>query len=95
MGLGVARSTRVAIFVERSSDMIVGLLGVLKAGGTYVPIDPVIPPDRLGFLLRDSGAAIVLAHRSLVGRLPESQAARVVLLGRVGLGRRISQGRAS
>ncbi len=77
--LGVGRSTRVAIFVERSPAMIVGLLGVLKAGGTYVPLDPAIPADRLRFLLLDSGAPVILTHRSLAGRLPATSA-RVVCL---------------
>ena len=77
--LGVGRGTRVAIFVERSSAMIVGLLGVLKAGGTYVPLDPSLPADRLRFILADSGASVVLSQATLAGRLDDSPA-RVLLL---------------
>ena len=67
--LGVGRGTRVAIFVERSSALIVGLLGVLKAGATYVPLDPALPPDRLRFILADSGAPVVLSQACLADRL--------------------------
>ncbi len=82
-GLGVVRGARVVIFIERSPALIVGLLGVLKAGGAYVPIDPVSPSDRLGFLLADSGAPVILTHRSLAGRLPD-HSARVVLFDDLG-----------
>ena len=77
--LGVGRGTRVAIFVERSSAMIVGLLGVLKAGGTYVPLDPSLPVDRLRFILNDSAAPVVLSQANLADRLRDSPA-RVVRL---------------
>ena len=79
VALGVGRGTRVAIFVERSAAMIVGLLGVLKAGGTYVPLDPAIPADRLRFVLDDSEAPVILAHRTLANRL-HAGTARVVWL---------------
>ena len=53
-GMGVRPGVLVGIFVERSVDMIVGLLGILKAGGAYVPLDPAYPIERLGFMLRDA-----------------------------------------
>ncbi|MEV8510452.1 amino acid adenylation domain-containing protein [Actinoplanes sp. NPDC051475] len=60
---GVRPDDRVAVRIERSPELIVALLGVLKAGGAYVPIDPGYPPDRIEFLLADSGAKTVLtAH---------------------------------
>jgi len=59
---GVKADVPVAICVERSLDMIVGLLGILKAGGAYVPIDPAYPRDRLMFLLDDSKAAVLITQ---------------------------------
>ena len=51
---GVGPEVLVGICVERSIEMIVGLLGILKAGGAYVPLDPAYPSERLGFMLEDS-----------------------------------------
>ena len=53
---------RVAICVERSLEMVVGLLAILKAGGAYVPLDPAYPAERLAYMLRDSAPAVVLTH---------------------------------
>ena len=58
------------ICVERSIEMMVGLLGILKAGGAYVPLDPAYPQERLAFMLRDSGAALILTQSSLRESLP-------------------------
>ncbi|MEP6915274.1 MAG: amino acid adenylation domain-containing protein, partial [Acidobacteriota bacterium] len=66
---GIGPEVRVAICVERSIDMVVGLLGVLKAGGAYVPLEPSYPPDRLGFVLRDSEARVVVTSQRLAGTL--------------------------
>jgi amino acid adenylation domain-containing protein len=66
---GVEPETRVALCVERSLDMLVGLLGILKAGGAYVPLDPADPPDRLGFILENSGAPVVLTQSAILPRL--------------------------
>jgi amino acid adenylation domain-containing protein len=60
--LGVGPDRLVAICVERSFDMIVGLLAVLKAGGAYVPLDPAYPSERLGLMLQDSRPAVALTH---------------------------------
>ena len=59
---GVGRETLVALFMERSPEMIVGLLGILKAGGAYLPMDPAYPPERLAFMLEDSQAPILLTQ---------------------------------
>ena len=59
---GVGPETPVAICVERSLEMLVGLLGILKAGGAYVPLDPACPPDRLSFMLANAGVRIVLTQ---------------------------------
>ena len=60
--LGVKPDSRVAICVERSLEMVVGLLAILKAGGAYVPLDPAYPAERLGYMLQDSAPSIVLTH---------------------------------
>jgi amino acid adenylation domain-containing protein len=70
-GLGVGPDVRVALCVERSADMVVGLLGVLKAGGAYVPLDPEYPAERLAYMLQDSGAAVLLTQERLRELLPE------------------------
>jgi amino acid adenylation domain-containing protein len=72
-GLGVRPGALVGLFVERSFEMVVGILGILKAGGAYLPIDPVYPKDRLSFMLEDAGAPILLTHSSLAVELPEHQ----------------------
>jgi amino acid adenylation domain-containing protein len=64
-GHGVGPDTRVALCLERSFDLVVGLLGVLKAGGAYVPLDPAYPRERLDFMLQDSGATVLLTHSHL------------------------------
>ena len=60
--LGVGPDVRVAICVERSLEMVVGLLAILKAGGAYVPLDPAYPGERLAFMLADAAPAAVLTH---------------------------------
>ncbi|HEU0076111.1 MAG TPA: amino acid adenylation domain-containing protein, partial [Longimicrobiaceae bacterium] len=66
--MGVGPDVRVAMCVERGLDMVVAVLGVLKAGGAYVPLDPEYPAERLDYMLRDSGPAVLLAHGSLLER---------------------------
>ena len=67
---GVGPDTLVGVALERSLDSIVSLLAVLKAGGAYVPLDPGYPADRLAFMVRDSGMALLLTHRAVLPRLP-------------------------
>ncbi|MGK7926524.1 MAG: amino acid adenylation domain-containing protein [Spirulina sp.] len=62
---GVDSEILVGLCVERSLEMLVGLLGILKAGGGYVPLDPNYPPERLGYMLEDSGITVLLTQRSL------------------------------
>jgi amino acid adenylation domain-containing protein len=62
---GVGPEVRVAIRMQRSPEMIVGLLGILKAGGAYVPLDPANPEERAVFILEDSGAALLLTKEPL------------------------------
>jgi amino acid adenylation domain-containing protein len=69
----------VAVCIERSVEMIIGLLGILKAGGAYVPLDPNHPKDRLAFLLEDSGASIILTELKFVERFRREQARLVCL----------------
>ena len=67
------------ICVERSLEMIVGLLGILKAGGAYVPLDPGYPKERLGFMLEDARVGVLLTQQGVVEELPRHQA-RVIYL---------------
>lgn len=64
----------IAICVERSPDMLFGLLGILKAGAAYVPVDPAYPPERIRHMLTDSGAAVILTQSSLKNSLPVDEA---------------------
>jgi amino acid adenylation domain-containing protein len=68
--LGVGPDTLVGISMERSLELVVGLLGILKAGGAYVPLDPAYPHERLAFMLEDSRTPILLTQRHLVETLP-------------------------
>ena len=59
---GVGPEVLVGLYMERSLDMVIGLLGILKAGGAYVPLDPAYPVERLGFMVKDSQAALLLSQ---------------------------------
>ncbi|MGH9969400.1 MAG: non-ribosomal peptide synthetase, partial [Pyrinomonadaceae bacterium] len=65
-GLGVGPDARVAICVERCLEMVVGLLGIMKAGAAYVPLDPAYPPERLSYMVKDSAPSVVLTQTALV-----------------------------
>jgi amino acid adenylation domain-containing protein len=77
--LGVGPDVLVGICVERSLEMVVGLLGILKAGGAYVPIDPTYPAERVAFMLQDSQAPVLLTRAHLLPRLPSHSASTVCL----------------
>jgi non-ribosomal peptide synthetase component F len=72
--LGIGPEVPAGVFVERSTEMVVALLAILKAGGFYVPLDPVYPPERVAFMLADSQAPVILTQAALRGRLPEHEA---------------------
>jgi amino acid adenylation domain-containing protein len=77
--LGVRPDAKVAILLERSVEMMVGLLAILKAGGAYVPLDPAYPRERLGFMLDDCGATVLLTDSGLVQSLTECAATVVCI----------------
>jgi len=67
---GARKDSLVGLLVERSAETIVGILGILKAGAGYLPLDPAYPDDRLAYVLEDSGASVVVSTAGLAGRLP-------------------------
>ncbi|HEV2660571.1 MAG TPA: amino acid adenylation domain-containing protein [Ktedonobacteraceae bacterium] len=77
--LGVERNSLVALCMERGVDLVIGLLGILKAGAAYVPLDPTYPAERLAFMLADSAAPVVVTQQHLVSRLPAHTAQSVCL----------------
>jgi amino acid adenylation domain-containing protein len=81
--LGVGPGALVGVCVERSLDMLVNLLGVLKAGAAYVPIDPDFPRSRIELMLQDAAATVVLTHTSVLLHLPSCRA-KVVCVDRDG-----------
>lgn len=78
--LGVKPETLVGICVERSLEMVVGLLGILKAGGAYVPLDPAYPSERIQYMLSDAQALVLLTQATLVDRLPTLNAQHIICL---------------
>ncbi|EST38535.1 hypothetical protein N566_06900, partial [Streptomycetaceae bacterium MP113-05] len=70
VSLGAGPDRLVALSVERSLQMAVGLLGIMKAGAAYLPLDPAYPTDRLTYMLEDSGAGLLVTHRGLNRNLP-------------------------
>ncbi|MFZ5833576.1 MAG: amino acid adenylation domain-containing protein, partial [Planctomycetota bacterium] len=68
--LGVGPECLVGLCLERSLDLVVGILGILKAGGAYVPLDADYPPQRLAFILQDAKVRFVVTEQTLLGRLP-------------------------
>lgn len=77
--LGVGAEVLVGICVERSLEMVIGVLGILKAGGAYVPLDPKYPKERLADLLSDSRVSVLLTQHRLIPQLPEHTASVVCL----------------
>jgi amino acid adenylation domain-containing protein len=80
LSLGIRPDDRIALCVERSLDMVVGLLGILKAGAAYVPLDPNSPEARLSFMLTDCAPVALLTQATLAERLPAMSMLRVLVL---------------
>src|SRR5216684_4116840 len=72
--IGVGPDSLVAICVDRSLDIVVGLLGILKAGGAFLPLDPNYPRERFQFLLKDSETPVLVTQQALFDKLPEMAA---------------------
>ncbi len=79
---GVGPEVRVGLCLERSFEMIIGLLGILRAGGAYVPLDPDYPAERLAYLVADAAPLLTLTVSRLADHLPASDAAHILLLDR-------------
>ncbi|MGI9211518.1 MAG: amino acid adenylation domain-containing protein [Methylococcaceae bacterium] len=77
--IGVVPDQLVGICCERSLEMVIGLLGILKSGGAYVPLDPTYPRDRLAFMVEDAQTSVLLTQSHLIEHLPATQA-RIVCL---------------
>ena len=76
---GVGLESRVGLCLERSLDLVVGIFGVLKAGAAYVPLDPQYPRERLQYMLEDSNAQLLLAHKVLIDKLTDYKGATLSL----------------
>ncbi len=79
-GVGVGPDVPVGVCMERSLELVIGLLAILKAGGAYVPLDPEYPQERLAFLLADTRVPVILIQQHLVERLPEQHVAGTHIL---------------
>ncbi|MBO0783567.1 MAG: AMP-binding protein, partial [Ktedonobacteraceae bacterium] len=77
--LGVSSEMVVGMYLERSLEMVIGMLGVLKAGSAYLPLNPAFPPERLAYMLADSQVPILLSQANLVRHLQDMEA-RVICL---------------
>ena len=77
---GIEANTFVGICVERSLEMLVGILGVLKSGGAYVPIDPSFPKERINYIIKDSGLRILLSDNNSRARVSKKAGLTKVLL---------------
>ncbi|MEJ7675718.1 MAG: amino acid adenylation domain-containing protein [Chitinophagaceae bacterium] len=75
---GVKEGILVPICIEKSVEMIIGILGILKAGGAYVPIDPVYPEDRISYMLEDTQAKIIVTSKKSEVLLPEKEGIEIV-----------------
>ncbi|MFP5260531.1 MAG: amino acid adenylation domain-containing protein [Blastocatellia bacterium] len=77
--MGAGPEVIIGLFMDRSLDMVAGLLGILKSGAAYLPIDPAYPRERVGFMLEDSRARILLTESSLIDSLPDVSTERVCI----------------
>ncbi len=76
---GVARGALVGLFMERSFELVAAIIGILRAGAAYVPLDPDYPPERVDFINRDSGAAVTLTQIHLRSRLPNGEGNVIII----------------
>lgn len=77
--LGIGPEKMVGIYLERSTEMVIAVLGVQKSGGAYVPMDPIYPPQRIGYMIEDSQLDVIITQQLLVDSLPEHKA-RLILV---------------
>ena len=77
---GVGPDVKVAIAVERSPQLLIGLLAIIKAGGAYVPLDPDYPSERLAYMLADSGVSLLLTQSHLLGDMPSAEGVSAIAL---------------
>lgn len=77
--LGVGPEVMVGLYLERSLEMLIGLLGVLKAGGAYVPLDPYFPRERLAFMVQDTRSPVILTRASLLDGISQTTAQTICL----------------
>ena len=76
---GVGPEVLVGICMERSVEMVIGLLGILKAGGAYVPLDSAYPKERLAFMVEDTNIAVLLTQRRMISVIPAFTLKRLCL----------------
>jgi non-ribosomal peptide synthetase component F len=69
----------IGLCLDRSIELVVGLLGILKAGGTYVPLDPSYPEERLTFMLKDTSAPVLLTQQNIKPQLPQYEGLTICL----------------
>ena len=80
--MGAGPDQAVAVCLSRRAELVVSLLGVMKSGAAYVPLDPAYPPHRTGFILESCGAGLVITERALAGGLADTPASAVRGRGR-------------
>ncbi len=78
--LGAGSETFIGVFMERSIEIIVAILGVLKAGAAYIPLDPDYPEERIKFMIQDSEVPIILTLKALISQLPDKGSHRTIIL---------------
>ena len=72
IGEGAGPDTLIGIYMQRSVDLVIGVLGILKAGAAYVPLDPTYPADRVALMIEDSGLQAILTQQTIAGSIPSS-----------------------
>ncbi len=79
-GKGVQKETLVPVFIDRSPEMLIAILGILKAGGAFVPIDPGYPAERTSYMLADTGAGLVVTGQSVTKKLEAEAGIEIIVL---------------